>query len=289
MNLRSSVRWDARGRVIVAADNSIPMVMGIVNLTPDSFSEADRSSDPHDSLARARQLVEDGADLLDLGGESSRPGSEPVALEEELRRVIPVVEALAAQVAVPVSIDTTKAAVASCALQAGAAIINDISALKFDPEMASVVARSGAGVVLMHMQGVPQTMQIDPRYNDVVAEVYEFLARRVEWAVSRGIPRERIAIDPGIGFGKTREHNLQILRSLNRFESLGCVIVIGTSRKGILGSITGRPVTGRATASAVSSLAACLGGARVARVHDVAAMVDAIRVWTALRGWEASQ
>jgi dihydropteroate synthase len=282
-------RWEACGRTVLRADDPIPKVMGIVNLTPDSFSDGGQALDARESVAHATQLVADGADLLDLGGESSRPGSLPVALEEELRRVVPVVEALSSQVAVPISIDTTKAEVAAQAIRAGAVIINDISALGADQQMVGLAARSGAGVVLMHMQGVPETMNVNPSYNDVVSEVYDFLAFRVEWAVSRGIPRERIAVDPGISFGKKREHNLQILRSLDRFENLGCVILIGTSRKGFLGSITGRPVTGRAVGSVVSSLAACLRGARVVRVHDVAPMIDAIRVWTSVRGWEAAR
>ncbi len=159
--------------------------------------------------------------------------------------------------------------------------------MEADPEMARVVAESGAGVVLMHMRGVPKTMQDNPRYDDVVGEVYEFLARRVEWAEARGIPRERVALDPGIGFGKTMAHNLEILRNLHRFATLGCALLIGTSRKGFLGTITGRGVADRAAASAVSSLAAGLSGARVVRVHDVAATVDAIRVWGAIRGWES--
>jgi len=196
-----------------------------------------------------------------------------------------MVRALASQMTIPLSIDTTKAEVARQALLAGAVIINDISALGFDPEMAGVAARAGAGVVIMHMQGTPATMQDNPHYQDVVTEVYDFLARRVDWAITQGIPRERIAIDPGIGFGKKTAHNLEILRSLHRFENLGCVILIGTSRKGFLGKITGRPLGERASASAASSLAACLGGARVVRVHDVAPMVDTIRIWTALRGW----
>jgi dihydropteroate synthase len=287
MSLRLLVRWEACGRTVVRADDLIPKVMGIVNVTPDSFSDGGRPLDPREAVARALRMVDDGADLLDLGGESSRPGSTPVALEEELRRVIPVVEALASQAALPISIDTTKAEVAAQALRAGAVIINDISAMSADPDMAGLAARSGAGVVLVHMQGMPQTMQVNPRYNDVVSEVYDYLAYRVDWAVSCGIPRERIAIDPGVGFGKMLEHNIQLLRSLDRFENLGCIILIGTSRKGFLGSITGRPVTGRATASVISSLAACLRGARVVRVHDVAPMIDAIRAWTALRGWEA--
>jgi dihydropteroate synthase len=278
-------RWEACGRTILRDDDPIPQVMGIVNLTPDSFSEGAGTLDCADSVDRARRLVADGAQLVDLGGESSRPGSEPVSLSEELRRVVPVVRGLASSVAVPISIDTTKAAVAAQAIDAGATIINDISALGADQEMVNVAARTGAGVVLMHMQGVPRTMQVDPRYNDVVHEVYDFLANRLEWAESRGIPRERIAIDPGIGFGKTVEHNLEILRNLEQFANLGCVILVGTSRKRFLGAITGRPVAERAAASVASSLAACLRGARVVRVHDVAPMADAIRIWTAVRGW----
>jgi dihydropteroate synthase len=263
--------------------------MGIVNVTPDSFSDGGLIAGLDDAVRHARGLVSDGADLLDLGGESSRPGSEPIPIEEELRRVIPIGEALVAEAGVPISIDTTKAEVARRALEAGAAIINDISALAADPEMPRVAVATGAGVVLMHKQGVPRTMQVDPQYEDVVREVYDFLARRVEWAEGRGIPRDRIAIDPGIGFGKTFDHNLEILRNLHRFDTLGCAVLIGTSRKAFLGAITGRGLRERATASAVSSLAACLAGARVVRVHDVAPMVDAIKVWQAVRGWgEAS-
>ncbi len=263
----------------------VPRVMGIVNLTPDSFSDGDARRGLDEAVAHAQRLAAEGADLLDLGGESSRPGAEPVSLDEELRRVIPVVQAIASTLTVPLSIDTTKAEVARQALHAGAVIINDISAMGADPEMARVVADAEAGIVLMHMRGVPATMHIDPRYTDVVTEVYDFLAWRVEWAGTNGIPRERIAIDPGIGFGKKDHHSLQILRSLGRFENLGCVVLIGTSRKGFLGKITGRPVLERASASAASSLVACLQGARVVRVHDVAPMVDTIKVWTALRGW----
>jgi dihydropteroate synthase len=285
MDRTDRTRWHARGRTILGGDDPVPKVMGIVNVTPDSFSDGGAFARLDDVLIRARRLVAEGADLLDLGGESSRPGSEPVSLDAELRRVIPVVEALSDGLAVPISIDTTKAEVARRAVDAGAAIINDISAMAADPAMGRVAAESGAGVVLMHMQGVPRTMQADPRYADVVGEVYEFLARRVEWAESIGIPRDRIALDPGIGFGKTIEHNLEILRNLRRFDTLGCVLVIGTSRKGFLGTITGRSLPERATASVVSSLAACAEGARVVRVHDVAPMVDAIKVWGAVRGW----
>jgi dihydropteroate synthase len=280
--------WQARGRVIVSALDPIPKVMAILNLTPDSFSDGGQISSAHDAQSRALELVGDGADLLDLGGESSRPGAEPVPVEEELRRVIPALEAIAPQVAVPISVDTTKAEVARRALLAGASIINDISGLAADPPMREVVAESGAGVVLMHMQGTPQTMQLDPRYDNVIGEIHDFLAARIDWAVAGGIPRECIAIDPGIGFGKKTRHNAEILRNLDQFANLGCAILVGTSRKGFLGKITGRDNSNRATASAVSSLAACAKGASVVRVHDVAPMVDAIRLWTALCGWEGS-
>lgn len=278
-------RWEALGRMIVPADDPAPRVMGIVNATPDSFSDGGRYLGETTAVEHGLRLIDEGAHLLDIGGESSRPGSEPVGLDEELRRVLPVVEGLAAA-GVPVSVDTTRAEVARRAIAAGAAIVNDITAMGGDPEMAQVVADSGAGVVLMHMQGVPRTMQQAPHYDDVVAEVYEFLARRVEWAGSVGIPPERIAIDPGIGFGKTMGHNLRLLRNLGRFATLGCTLLVGTSRKGFLGTITGRPVAERSTASAVSALLAIDDGARVVRVHDVGATVDAIKVWGAVRGWD---
>jgi dihydropteroate synthase len=279
-------RWQARGRLILSDRDPIPKVMGIVNLTPDSFSDGGAAARSGDPVEYAQRIALEGAGLLDIGGESSRPGAQPVPVLEELRRVIPVVEALACQATVPLSIDTTKAEVASAALSAGATIINDISALGADPKMAAVVAGAGAGVVLMHMQGVPSSMQVNPHYEDVVREVYDFLADRVRWAEAHGIPREQIAIDPGIGFGKTTGHNLEILRNLDRFANLGCVIVVGVSRKGFLGALCGRPVSERAAASVAASLVACARGARVVRVHDVAAMADAIRVWTAVRGWE---
>jgi dihydropteroate synthase len=272
----------------LAAHDQVPKVMGIVNLTPDSFSDGGLNVNREAAVSHARRLAGEGADILDLGGESSRPGAEPVALEEELRRVIPVVEILAGEMSIPISIDTTKAEVARQALKAGASIINDISALGVDPAMAAVAADQGAAVVLMHMCGTPATMQMDTQYINVVSEVYDFLARRIEWTLAQGIPRERIAIDPGIGFAKTHQHSFEILRSLRRFESLGCAILIGNSRKGFLGKITGRSLDERAMASAVSSLVGCLNGARVVRVHDVAPMVDTIKVWTELQGWEDS-
>ncbi|AGA30884.1 dihydropteroate synthase [Singulisphaera acidiphila] len=276
--------WEARGRLVLA--DRVPRVMGIVNVTPDSFSDGGRAETLEDAVEQGIRLVQEGAAILDIGGESSRPGSEPVSLEEELRRVVPVVEALATRADVPISVDTTKAEVARQALRAGAAIVNDISALGLDQGLTRVVVEAGAGVVLMHMQGAPRTMQVDPHYNDVVAEVLEFLERRIAWAEEMGIPRARIAIDPGIGFGKTTEHNLLILRNIDRFANLGCAVLIGTSRKRVLGELTGRPVAERGAATVASSLAAGVGGANVVRVHDVAPMVDAIKVWTAIRGWD---
>jgi dihydropteroate synthase len=278
--------WRAAGIEVVSGRR--PKVMGIVNVTPDSFSDGGRAFEHDAAVAQAEQLAAEGADLLDIGGESSRPGAESVPLAEELRRVVPVIEVVARRFHVPISVDTTKAEVARQAIAAGAAIVNDISALTADRDMARVVADSGAGIILMHMQGVPQTMQIDPHYDDVVGEVYAFLRDRVAWSEAHGIPRERIAIDPGIGFGKRTAHNLDLLRNLERFATLGCTLVVGISRKGLLAKITGRPVSERATASVVSSLAAATQGARVLRVHDVAPMVDAIKVWEATRGWDNS-
>jgi dihydropteroate synthase len=278
-------RWEARDRTILREDERTPKVMGIVNITPDSFSDGGRLFSTGLAAEHARGLVRAGADLLDLGGESSRPGSVSVSLDEELRRVLPVVEVCASGSFVPLSIDTSKSRVAEMALAKGASIINDITALRGDPAMARVVADHGAGVLLTHMKGEPATMQRDPHYEDVVSEVLDFLDGRIAWCESRGIPRCRIAIDPGIGFGKTFEHNLLLLRNLWRFANLGCALVVGTSRKGFLGTLTGRGVSERVVASAVSSLAACSSGAAIVRVHDVEAMVDAIKVWSALRGW----
>jgi dihydropteroate synthase len=276
--------WEACGRSIV--NDRVPRVMGVVNVTPDSFSDGGRAWSRDDAIAHALRLVDEGADLLDIGGESSRPGALPVSLDEELRRVVPVIEALAPRVEVPLSVDTTKAEVARQAIAAGASIINDIQALAGEDGLAQIVAASGAGVVLMHMAGTPRTMQDDPRYDDVVAAVKEVLSTRIAAAEALGIARSRIAVDPGIGFGKTLEHNLELLRKLDQFATLGCALLVGTSRKGFLGTLTGRPVAERATASVVSALGAALRGASVLRVHDVAAMVDAIKIWTATYGWD---
>lgn len=263
-----------------------PKVMGIVNVTPDSFSDAGLNFTEGAGVAHALELLRQGAEIVDVGGESTRSEAELVPLDEELRRVIPTIEGIRERSDALISIDTMKAEVARRAVQAGAAIINDVSALRGDPRMGEVAAETGAGVVLMHMQGTPQTMQRDPRYGDVVAEVHDFLAERIEYAESLGIARSRLAIDPGVGFGKTFEHNMELLRNLQRFVDLGCVLLIGVSRKGFLKRLTGKSMAERTTSSVVCSLAACCAGARVARVHDVGQMVDAIRVWTALHGWE---
>ncbi len=277
-----SARWESKDRALV--DGPTPRVMGIVNVTPDSFSDGGRWADRDAAVAHGKLLAIEGAEILDVGGESTRPGSDVVPADEEIRRVVPVVERLA-PLGIPISIDTMKPEVARAALAAGACIVNDVSGLR-DERMAEVAAEFGAAVVVMHMQGNPQTMQDDPRYDDVVGEVFDYLAERIRWCESRGIPRARIAIDPGIGFGKTFEHNMDLLRGLDRFATLDCAVVIGISRKGLLKKITGKGMALRLTASVVSSLAACTLGARVARVHDVGPMVDAIKVWGAIRGWE---
>lgn len=274
--------WSAKGRIL--AGDGRPRVMGVVNVTPDSFSDGGRWPSARDAAAHAARLADEGADLLDVGGESSRPGAEPVSAEEERRRVIPAIEAILAETDRPVSVDTAKPEVAGAALAAGASVVNDIGGLR-DPAMARLLAESDAGLVLMHMAGTPRTMQIRPSYEDVVVEIHDYLARQLDSAESLGIGRERIAIDPGIGFGKTIEHNLLILRGLRRFANLGCAVLVGTSRKGFLGTITGRPVDDRLTGSVTSSLAALANGADVVRVHDVGPMVDAIKVWGAVQGW----
>ena len=245
-------------------------IMGIVNATPDSFSDGGQFFDRERAVEQGLKFVEDGADILDIGGESTRPGSESVSVEEELRRTVPVIRDLAQKVSVPISIDTTKAVVAREAVEAGAEIVNDISAGTFDPEMVEVV-RSFDHVkfVLMHTLGNPKTMQNDPRYDDVVAEVFQFLKERVELAENMGISRERIAVDPGIGFGKTLEHNLLLQRMLKHFKTLGCPVLLGASRKSFIGLLTGLPVDQRLEGSLASFALGVANGADIIRVHDV--------------------
>jgi dihydropteroate synthase len=264
---------DLRSRVLIA---------GIVNVTPDSFSDGGRYLDPEAAVDHAAAMVEQGADLIDIGGESSRPGSEPVGTDEELRRVMPVVRAVCRKVPVPVSVDTIKAAVARQALDAGAVIVNDISALRFDPEMAQVVARAGAGLVLMHMQGTPKTMQQAPSYRDVVAEVRDFFRERLAAAARAGIAAEQILLDPGIGFGKNLEHNLKLIDRLDRFVELGRPLMIGPSRKAFIGQVLERAVSERLMGTAAVVAVALLRGARVVRVHDVAPIRDVVRMVEAI-------
>jgi dihydropteroate synthase len=251
--------------------------MGIVNVTPDSFSDGGLFLDADAAIAHGRELFAQGADILDVGGESTRPGAEPVAADEEIRRVVPVIEALADDGA-RVSIDTTKAEVASRALAAGATIVNDVAALRFDPELAAVTAEAGAGCVLMHMLGDPRTMQDDPRYDDVVSDVKAFLEERLAYAVAEGIPEERIWLDPGIGFGKTLDHNLELIARLDEIVAIGRPVVFGASRKSFLGKLTGRQVDERLAGTIAANIIAYARGARVFRVHDVPANVDALKV-----------
>jgi len=260
-----------------------PSVMGVVNVTPDSFSDGGVHFDPTVAIAAARRMVAEGAALVDVGGESTRPGSDGVSVDEELRRVVPVLEGLAAA-DVPVSIDTAKAEVARRALELGAELVNDVSALRADPDLAGVVADAGAYLCLMHMQGEPRTMQLDPRYDDVASEVAAFLEERLAFAVSQGIAEERICLDPGIGFGKTAQHNFELVRRLDVLLALGRPVLIGFSRKSSLGRVTGDPdaKTGPLSASVAAAVAAYERGASILRVHDVREHVEALAVSRAI-------
>jgi dihydropteroate synthase len=250
--------------------------MGVVNVTPDSFSDGGFFFSPDAAVAHAQSLRADGADVIDIGGESTRPGADPVPPGAELERVIPVVEALRNET---VSIDTRKAAVASAALRAGASIVNDVSALRHDPDMAGVVASAGAGCCLMHMLGDdPRTMQADPRYDDVVSDVKAFLEERLAFAVAEGVAEERVWLDPGIGFGKTIDHNLELLRRLDEIVAIGRPVVVGTSRKSFLGRLTGRAERERDAATIATNVMALERGASVFRVHEVRGTVDALKV-----------
>lgn len=257
-----------------------PLVMGIVNVTPDSFSDGGQFRDAHAAIEHGLRLVAAGADILDIGGESTRPGAEPVSLAEELDRVIPVVEGLR-EASVALSVDTMKPEVMRAALAAGADMINDVNALRALGAWA-VVRDSRCGLCLMHMRGEPRTMQQAPHYQDVVREVSDFLRQRLDEALACGIARERLLIDPGLGFGKTLEHNIALFKSLAALADIAPVLV-GVSRKSMLGQITGRPVGERLAASVTAAVLAAQRGAAVLRVHDVAATVDALRVWQALR------
>lgn len=257
--------------------------MGVVNVTPDSFSDGGLYLDPSAAIAHGRVLAGAGASILDVGGESTRPGAAPVAADEELRRVEPVVAGLAGTVEA-ISVDTSKATVAEAALDAGASIVNDVTALRGDPEMAALVADRGAGLVLMHMAGDPRTMQVNPEYDDVVAEVRDFLAERLAAAVAAGVDESRIWLDPGIGFGKSVDHNLELLRGIPELVSLGRPILLGTSRKSFIGRTDGSEADERLGGTIATSILAALAGASVLRVHDVREMAQALKLTSAVLG-----
>lgn len=254
-------------------------VMGILNITPDSFSDGGRFLNHSEALDHAKQMVDEGADIIDVGGESTRPGAQPASLEEEHGRVIPFIEKLASQVEVPISIDTTKAEVAKNALEAGAAIINDISALRFDPQMASLASEQGVPVVLMHMRGTSETMQRHLVYDSLISEIYSFLKERIEYAESVGIDSQKIIIDPGIGFGKSvPDGNLSIIKNLSSFKDLGKPILVGTSRKAFIGNVLNLGVEEREEGTAATISLAISNGAHIVRVHDVGKMKRVVKM-----------
>jgi dihydropteroate synthase len=259
-----------------------PKIMGIINVTPDSFSDGGDYLDPAAAADHAAELFANGADIVDVGGESTRPGASVVSLEEERQRVLPAIERITKTAVGPVSVDTTKAEIAQRALDLGAVVVNDISGLSFDPQMASVCARAKAGVVCMHMQGKPATMQVDPKYDDVVAEVADYLASRVTALEQAGILRERIVVDPGVGFGKMAEHNLALLRNVERLRSVGRPVLVGHSRKRFLGKLLGRPLDELLAGTIGVSIALAVRGVDLLRVHDVRAVRDALVAFQAL-------
>jgi len=273
---------DIRGRRFLLGSRT--WLMGVVNVTPDSFSDGGRYFDAGKAVGRGLELAAEGADILDIGGESTRPGSLPVPEAEELRRVVPVLEALRQRTAVLLSVDTTKASVARAALDAGADIVNDTSAFRFDPAMPGVVARSGAGVVLMHMQGTPLTMQRAPHYKDLLGEIGAFLDERIRVAEAAGIPRERVIVDPGIGFGKSLEDNLELLRRQEVFHELGRPLLLGFSRKAFLGRILDRPPDERLEGTIAAAIVSVERGVHILRVHDVGPVARAVRSAEAILG-----
>ncbi|MEM0925127.1 MAG: dihydropteroate synthase [Planctomycetota bacterium] len=274
--------WNLGRRTLSFHDR--PLVMGIVNVTPDSFSDGGKHRNCVDAIDAALRMEDDGAAIIDIGGESTRPYSDPVAAEEERERVIPVMEGLQSRLSIPISVDTSKAIVADAAVQAGAEIINDVTGLEGDPEMPSIAVCHGVGVCVMHMRGTPQTMQDDPKYADVVAEIESYLRERLQSCLNAGIRRDRICLDPGIGFGKTHEHNLELLRHTSRFTSMPSPILIGHSRKGFIGKLIGDKLADRTAGTLGVSLAAAAAGADVLRVHDVRETVDALKLFRACGG-----
>jgi dihydropteroate synthase len=274
------------GRVLPLADRV--HIMGVLNVTPDSFSDGGRYVNPDAAVAHALSMVEQGADVLDIGAESTKPGALPIDEEEERRRLIPIVRAICRQTTIPVSIDTTKASIAQQALDVGAALINDISALRSDARMGDVVAKSGAGLILMHMQGNPQTMQDAAQYTNVVEEVRDFLKTHLDAAQKAGIHPDRILLDPGIGFGKNCQHNLVLLNRLDAFHTLGRPLVVGVSRKAFIGKILGRPIDERLMGTAGAVAVAVMKGARIVRVHDVGPIRDVVKMIEAIQSHRQS-
>ncbi|MHB1036163.1 MAG: dihydropteroate synthase [Pirellulales bacterium] len=274
--------WRLRTRVIPLPRR--PLLMGIVNVTPDSFSDGGRFFEPQAAVDHALKLAAQGADILDVGGESTRPGAVPVVTEEELRRVVPVIAALRENLAVPISVDTSKAAVAREALAAGAQIINDVTALAGDPGMVALAVEAGPGVCVMHMRGTPRTMQDRPTYVDVLEEVLAWLRARRDALVAAGIDPQRIALDPGIGFGKTAEHNLTLLANVLRFHELGCPVVVGPSRKAFVGEVLGDPKADRTAGTIGVALALARQGVQIVRVHDVLGVREALALYEAAGG-----
>ncbi|WP_425401067.1 dihydropteroate synthase [Aeoliella sp.] len=278
---RASV-WRLRTRTLKLPP--LPLWMGIVNVTPDSFSDGGKFLDAAAAVEHALRLVEQGADILDIGGESTRPYSDPVPVEEEIRRVVPVIERLARKTRTPISIDTSKAAVARAAIEAGAEIINDVTGLEGDDEMLPLAVETGVGVCAMHMQGTPQTMQDDPQYDDIVGEIHTYLAQRRNLLLAAGIDRERVCLDPGVGFGKTHEHNLALMAACDRFHELGCPLLVGHSRKAFLGKIVGDKQADRTAATAGAALTLARQGVQVIRVHDVRQVRDTMLAFAATGG-----
>jgi len=283
-------RLTARRAPVAGMGMERPKIMGILNLTPDSFSDGGRFDAPEVALQRAQDLVAAGADILDIGGESTRPGAQEVPEDEEIERTAPVIAALRDEgFAAPISIDTRKAMVGDAAVEAGADMLNDVSAMEFDPAMAELAAITGLPICLMHAQGLPETMQDDPDYGDVLLDVYDYLEERVAMAEANGIARERIVVDPGIGFGKTLQHNLTLLRGLSLFHGLGCPVLLGVSRKRFIGTIGGtEAATDRGPGTLAVTLAGVAQGAQIHRVHDVREIAQGLRLWRAItEGYES--
>lgn len=275
------MKWNLGGRVLSLGPT--PLVMGILNVTPDSFSDGGRHAGVAAAVEHAVAMQRDGAAIIDIGGESTRPDSTPVGVDEELARVLPVIEQLKQRLTIPISIDTSKAEVARQAVAAGAEIINDVTGLEGDPNMPQVAAQSGVGICVMHMRGTPQTMQIDPQYEDVVEEIFQYLVDRRDACLQHGISLDRICLDPGIGFGKTHEHNLELLRRCERFLDTGCPILIGHSRKGFVGKVIGDKTADRDAGTLGITLAMVAAGMQVVRVHEVTATCQAIQAFAAVR------